>query len=387
MSPYDPTPTADLLVLGAGIMGLGIALRCARAGWRVTVMERGEAGRGASWAAAGMLAPVAELEFDGWDLHQLAMQSQARWPSFAAEVAHLGGVDPWHDATGALAVAVDHDDMEALLRRARWLQEHALPVTLLDPRALAEREPGLAPMIGGLWCPLDVQVDNRALLAGLRAACAGAGVVLHEHTPVARAEHTGTAWQALDGEGVVRGSGRRLLWTVGAWTRQVDGIAPLRLPVRPVRGHMFSLDLRDMPRPIRHVIRGERVYMVPKRDRIVVGATMEEQGFDDRVQAGPVLELLEAVREVCPGALELPLQDTWVGFRPTSRDNRPLLGPSRLLPDLWVATGHHRNGIQLAPATVDLVSASLLGTLTAKDAERMAGFDPDRFTPVSEASS
>jgi glycine oxidase len=161
----------------------------------------------------------------------------------------------------------------------------------------------------------------------------------------------------------------------GAWTRSIEGLQPdVNLPVRPVRGQMMSFAWPKGERLLRHVVRGPDAYLVPKADRLVVGATSEERGFERALTGGGLLQLLEGARDLCPALLECNVLETWCGFRPGSRDNQPLLGPTGL-PGVFVATGHYRNGIQLTAATLHAMERCLL----LGDTSLVHEFQPDRF--------
>ncbi|MFB6355284.1 MAG: FAD-dependent oxidoreductase, partial [bacterium] len=202
----------------------------------------------------------------------------------------------------------------------------------------------------------DAQIDNRKLCKALRERCEMRGVVVREQSPVE---------EILVEESSVRGvrspEGRvgadRVILCAGAYTPQIDGLPePDRVPVRPVKGQALSVGLSSPPE-INHVIRGTSTYCVPKGDgRMVIGSTMEEEGFDTRVTAGGVLDLLHKAYEILPFVYENELLETWAGLRPASRDSLPILGPSSHTDGLAFATGHYRNGILLTPITVQLVS-------------------------------
>jgi len=363
-------------VVGGGVIGLAIAWRAAGAGMAVTVVDPAP-GRGASWAAAGMLAPVTEVHYGERPLLALNLAAAARWPAFAAEVSEAAGRRVGYRPGGTLAVARDADDNAALEALYRFQLRCGLEVERLRSRECRQLEPGLAPGIrGGVLAPGDHQVDNRALTQALLAACRRAGVRLVEGR---------VAELALEGErvaGVVLATGERLaagvvVLAAGCWSGRVGGVAAEALPpVRPVKGQLLYLrGPAEAPLCSRNV-RGLEVYVVPRGDgRVVVGATVEEQGFDTRVTAGAVHDLLRAALELLPDVAELELAETVVGLRPGSPDNAPMLGPAG--PDgLVVATGHYRNGILLTPVTADAI-AELLATGRVPDL--IAPFDPGRF--------
>jgi glycine oxidase len=365
-------------VVGGGVIGLGIAWRAAQAGLSVTVVDQTPGG-GASWAAAGMLAPVTEVHYGERPLLALNLEAAARWPSFAAEVEDAAGRPVGYRPAGTLAVARDTDDNAALEDLYQFQLRCGLEVERLRSRECRQLEPGLAPSIrGGVLAPGDHQVDNRALVEALLVACQRADVRLVEGR---------VAELAVEGDrvtGVVLGDGERLaagaaVLAAGCWSGGLGGVAAEVVPVRPVKGQLLYLrGPADQPLCQRNV-RGLEVYVVPRGDgRVVVGATVEEQGFDTRVTAGAVGDLLRAALELLPDVAELELAETVVGLRPGSPDNAPMLGPAG--PEgLVVATGHYRNGILLTPVTADAI-AELLAT--GRVPELIAPFTPGRFAGV-----
>ena len=370
-------PAADVVVVGGGVIGLAIAWRAAGAGMAVTVVDE-TPGQGASWAAAGMLAPVTEVHYGERALLDLNLAAADRWPAFAAEVEEASGHPVGYRPAGTLAVARDADDNAALEDLYQFQLRCGLKVERLRSRECRQLEPGLAPGIrGGVLAPGDHQVDNRALVEALLLAGRRSGVRVLEGR---------VAELATDGDrvtGVVLGDGERLpagtvVLAAGCWSGGLGGVAAEALPpVRPVKGQLLHLrGPADEPLCSRNV-RGLEVYVVPRADgRVVVGATVEERGFDTRVTAGAVHDLLRAAMELLPDVAELELLETVAGLRPGSPDNAPLLGPAG--PEgLVVATGHYRNGILLTPATADAI-AELLAT--GRVPELIAPFGPARFT-------
>ncbi|MFD2251473.1 glycine oxidase [Pseudochelatococcus lubricantis] len=355
------TQSSDsIIIVGAGVIGLSVAWRLAGRGAHVTVFDKGKAGSGASHAAAGMLAACTELEpGEDW-LLPLNRESQRLWPGFAAELESATGLSVGLRGEGTLHVALNADE-QARLRHHFALQEKAgLPVEWLPAGEVRAREPLLASTSGAVWSPEDHQVDNRKLAAALRAAAIGAGVNLREDAAVERIviENGRAAGVEVGGE---RHAASTVVLAAGAWSRGIGGLTPdIRPPVRPIKGQMLAVGM-DAGNPlIRHVVWASGVYLVPRIDgRLIVGATAEERGFDDRLTAGGILSLLQNAWRALPGIEELPLIETWAGFRPGSRDDAPILG-SGPVAGLVYATGHHRNGILLTPVTADIVSRFIL---------------------------
>jgi glycine oxidase len=369
-------PTSDAVVVGGGVIGLGIAWRAARAGMTVTVVDDAP-GRGASWAAAGMLAPVTELHYGEDELLALNLASAARWPGFAAQVEEASGQPVGYRPSGTLAVARDADDNAALEDLYRFQVRCGLDVQRLRSRECRQLEPGLHPGIrGGVLAAGDHQVDNRALVRALLVACERAGVRLVQGRVAELATQGDRVTGVVLDNGETLSAGTVVL-AAGCWSGGLGGLAAEALPpVRPVKGQLLYLrGPADQPLCSGNV-RGLEVYVVPRGDgRVVVGATVEEQGFDTRVTAGAVHDLLRAAMELLPDVAELELVETVVGLRPGSPDNAPMLGPAG--PEgLVVATGHYRNGILLTPVTADAV-AELLAT--GQVPELIAPFGPQRF--------
>ena len=365
--------------------GLGVAWRLAQRGRRVAVFERGRAGRGASWAAAGMLAPDAEAGFEALDLYALGRESLARWPAFARELREATGRDVGYRTEGTFVVADDRDSARALRRLFRFQTDHGAAVEWLTGDEAAEREPLLSPRLpAAVWSPGDHQVDNRALVDALRAAAERAGVAVHEDAEVEAVEPGDRPALVVGGGGVgERVEAGAVVVAAGAWSGTVAGLAPAP-PVRPVKGQALSLRMTDAL-TLRHVVRGPDAYLVPKPDgRLVVGATSEERGWDAAVTAGGLFRLLEGAVALVPGIEEMELVETWAGHRPASQDHGPILGASGL-PGVVYATGQYRHGVLLAPVVADEVAAevdALLGAGRGGEAEThplVAPFSPRRF--------
>jgi glycine oxidase len=370
------------VVIGAGVIGLSIAWRLAQSGCPVTVYEAGETGRGASWAAAGMLAAAVETEPGEERLLALALESQRLWPDFARELEAVSGVSIGYRDEGTMVVALTRDDAEQLRFTYEFQKRLGLELDWLSGAEARRREPHLRPGIPAAVLSLrDHQVENRALGQALAEAARRAGALLYEHCRVG--EVTVAGGRAC---GVVTDRGREgadaVVLAAGAWSREIGGIPRSHLPpVRPIKGQMLALRMDPETPLLRHVIwlpRGG--YLVPRLDgRLLVGGTVEERGFDGSLTAGGLLTLIEGAWRAVPAIEELPLAETWVGFRPGSRDDAPLLGPSGL-DGLVVATGHHRNGILLTPITARSISAYVL---TGRLPESVRPFTPERFLDAS----
>lgn len=351
-------------IIGAGVSGLGIGWRLASAGCRVDVYDRAEPGRGASWAAAGMLAARAEAEPGEEMLLALDLESQAMWPAFASELEAASGISVEYRDEGILIVALDSDDAEALRFNHDYQRGQGLDVEWLSGAEARAREPFLSPNVcAGVYSAADHQVENRRMADALVKAFLSAGGTLHAHTDIKAIDIDGGRVRGLvaaDEDGRTRPYDVVVL-AAGAWSRGIEGLpTDLRPPVRPLKGQMLAVQM-DLQEPLlRHVVWAPGVYLVPRNDgRLVIGATVEEKGFDASLTAGGMLDLLRDTWEALPGITELPIVEMWVGHRPSSRDDAPILGPTPV-EGLVMATGHHRNGILLAPITADSVSHYIL---------------------------
>jgi glycine oxidase len=342
-------------------VGLGVGWRLAAAGCGVDVFDKGEAGRGASWAAAGMLAAGVETEPSEEALLALNRQAQRRWPDFAAELERTTGIDVGLRREGTLVVGLTRDDVAQLRFTFDFQRRLGIELAWLSGREARAREPHLHPgAIAAIYSPNDHQVDNRRLVQALRQALLDAGGRLHEHTPVRAIDSAAGRVQGIRLADEARHPTDAVLLAAGAWSRTIEGVPESCPPVRPIKGQMLALRMDPAQPLLRHVVWAPKVYLVPRRDgRLLIGATVEERGFDPDLTAGGVLSLLDAAWRALPTIEELPIDEMWVGFRPGSRDDAPILGPTPV-EGLAVATGHHRNGILLAPLTIDLIARHML---------------------------
>ena len=353
--------TADVIVVGGGVIGLACAWRAAQRGLDVVVLERDQPGAGASGVAAGMLAPVGEATWGEDRLLELALASHRLWPEFAEELAEASGREIGYLPLGALHVALDRDEAAELRRRYELMRVHELDADWLGPTACRELEPGLGPGgHGGVYAPHEAAVDPRQLVGALALAFARAGGAVEpaEVTEAVLERERLAGVRTADG-GEVRADA--VVLAAGAWSAAAWLPEEARPAVRPVKGQILTL-AGPASRPVcRRIVASERLYAVPRDDgRLVLGATVEEQGFDLRVTAGAVHELLREGYRMLPEIAELELVETIAGLRPTTPDNLPLVGPGAI-DGLVLATGHFRNGILLAPLTGERIAAVLAG--------------------------
>jgi glycine oxidase len=367
----------DVLVVGAGVIGLACAWRAARAGARLCVLERDHPAAGATGVAAGMLAPVGEASWGEERLLSLNLDSLRRWPGFARELEADAGDEVGFAECGALHVALDRDEAEALRRRHELHRRLGLETEWLRGSECRRVEPGLATTVrGGVHARHEAAVDPRRLAGALLAALERHGVPVESGAEVVAGERDSGSWRltAADGRHL---SAPMVVLASGAWSAADWLSADVRLPVRPVKGEILTLRGAPEEPVCEGIVAGERVYIVPREDgRLIVGATVEEAGFDTTVTAGGVHELLRVAYRLLPEIAELELAETGAGLRPGTPDNAPLIGIAA--EGLIVATGHFRNGVLQAPVTADSVVALLRG--------RRPPHDLDSFSPLRFAS-
>jgi glycine oxidase len=340
------------------------------------VLDRGELGHGTSHVSAGMLAPISEADAGEQALLRLGLESARAWPAFAEELQEASGLDVDYRPQGTLLVARDRDEAEALDRELALRARFGLRAERLRPSQARRVESALAPTVRlALDVPDDHAVDPRLVVAALARAAERAGAVLRARAEVVGLR-PGTGVVLRTGETVAAG---RIVVAAGPWSGDLPGVPEdARVPVRPVKGQ--SLRLRDPGGPglIERVVRWDGGYLVPRTDgRYVLGATMEERGFDTAMTAGGVHDLLRDASELVPGVLELEVEELIAGLRPGTPDNAPIVGASPVAPELVWATGHYRNGALLTPVTAQLVVAALCGEATD------AAFSPRRFAGVA----
>ena len=363
----------DVAVAGGGAIGLACAWRAAQRGLSAVVLDAGDPG---AWrVAAGMLAPVTESQFGEGALLELNLRGSRAFAGFCAELAEAAGEDPGLRATGTLAVARDADDAAVLDRLLAFRRELGLEVERLRPSQARRLEPALAPTVRlALDVPGDHSVDPRRLVAALAAAFERASGSLRRGARVAALVAGGV--RLADGE-VVRAE--QVVLAPGAAAARIELPEEARVPVRPVKGQTLRLRDPNGPGLVDRTIRGIDAYLVPRADgEYVLGATMEERGYDTAPTAGGVYELLRDMSELVPGVLELEISELIAGLRPATPDNLPAIGPGAVDGLLW-ATGHYRNGIVLAPVTADLIAGCLAGEPVPDWA---APADPRRFAGV-----
>ena len=348
------------MVIGGGVIGLAVGWYASRHGLDVIVLDRHQPGHATSYVAAGMLGPIAEATPGEEPLLELGLASARAYPTFVAELTSASGrPDIGYRECGTLLVARDRDDAEALQRELELRHRFGLRVERLLASEARRREPGLAPTLRlALDVPDDHAIDPRQLTAALSVAVTAAGGRVAPGTRAkALALRDGRAYGVQLDDGTVLAA-ERVVIAAGAWCDEIDGIPPAaRVPVRPVKGQILRLHDPAGPGLLHRVVRmPSGGYIVPRGDgRYVIGATMEERGFDTSFTAGAAFELLRDAGELVPGISELVIDELLVGLRPGTPDNLPVIGATEVPGLLW-AGGHRRNGILLAPITAQLVT-------------------------------
>jgi glycine oxidase len=371
--------SADVVVIGGGVIGLAVGWQAARKGLKVLVVERDRVGGGTSRLAAGMLAPVAEADPAEPLLLALGSMAARGYPEFIAQLRAQSPLDPGYLRCGTLLAARDSDEAEALTRALALRERLGLSVRRLRGSQARALEPALAPALRlALELPEDHAVDPRALTSALADALTREGGTVCEGAEVAKLVCGEDRVQGVMLAGGARIAAEQVVVAAGVWSGQIGGLpAAAQVPVRPVKGQILRMHDPAGPGLLNRVLRLERIYVVPRGDgRYVLGATMEERGFDVTVTAGGVLELLREATELLPGLSELVIDELSAGLRPGTPDNAPIIGPGGVAGLHW-ATGHYRGGVLLAPITAQLVAAMLADEEPEID---VGAFSSQRFT-------
>ena len=351
--------SADVVIVGGGVIGCAVARRAALGGRSVVVVERATPGAEASRAAAGMLSPLAEAREAGPFL-DLLLRARAAYPSFVSALADEAGMDvPYADA-GTLFLSLRAEDDAELEERFAWQRAGGLCVERLTADEARALEPALSPALRfALRFPGDHAVDNRALSAALWTAAEQAGAAFRLGADAVSVIRDGTRAIGVELSNGDRIAADTVVLAGGCWSGQLRGL-PRPLPVEPVHGQLLSIEAA--PPLFRHVVDSPRCYLVPRPEgRVIAGATVETVGYRKAVTPWGVRRLLEGALEIAPALEHAPLAETWSGLRPGTPDGLPILGRDPDAPNLVYATGHFRNGILLAPLTGEAIGGMLLG--------------------------
>lgn len=354
-----------VVIIGAGVAGLSIGWKLLEGGAEVLILERAQPARGATWAAAGMIAPTAETAHANPDETQFARWSAELWPKFAAEVEEKSGRQIGYRRDGALIVAKSEDEARQIAS-----QSNRKLLTADEARA---REPLLGGEIAGaLWDGEEAQVDSRALGGALTHLFVGAGGKLSTNEAAVRIE-VGDGWLGVTTPFAVYPADKVLV-AAGAWSGSIEMDDPVLPPMRPVKGEVLALIPPPGRLPPRQVVWGNGVYLVPREGRLLIGATMEEVGFDTMLTDKAENWLTDRAVSLMPSLASWQIDEHWAGLRPTSPDGLPVLGETRVK-NLFIASGQFRNGILFAPAVAETISRLILGA----DVPEIRAFSPQRF--------
>jgi glycine oxidase len=376
---------SEVVVIGGGVIGLAIARSLALRGVQdICLLEKGNIGTEASFAAAGMLAPQVEADSDD-DFFRLACQSRDLYPSFAATLLSETDIDVELDTSGTLYLALSEDDERECEHRYNWQNRAGLQVEKLSAESARQLEPSLNPSLrGALFFRNDIQVENRRLLCALLESAKNFGVRIVTGTYVSELvlEH-GRVVGVKTTDGPLSCS--KVVVAAGCWTNQIRfGESYSAVPqIEPIRGQMVCLEAK--PQLTRHVVYSPSGYIVPRRDgRLLAGSTSETVGFAKNATAGGINSILDQAMQISPAISNLPILETWAGLRPKAPDGLPVLGPCGEIKNLFYATGHYRNGILLAPITGDLIARAIVNENVSKVLE---SFSPDRFNQTAAGIS
>lgn len=344
----------DILIIGGGIIGLAIAIELKLRGATVTVLSR-DFQQAATHAAAGMLAPNAE-DMPPGPLRDLCLKSLSLYPDWISKLENFSGLTTQYWPCGIVAPLYETEKAQRPREREEGNLTSSPPASAqiwLDRDAIHSAQPGLSPeVVGGWWFPEDGQVDNRALAQALRVAAQNLGVEIREGVAVtAIQQRQGQVINLKTTAGDVQAE--HYILATGAWAQEL-----LPVPVHPRKGQMLSVLPNPTPGglPLQRILFGENIYIVPRQDgQILIGATVESVGFTPHNTPAGIQTLLNQALQLYPALQEMPIRECWWGFRPSTPDELPILGESQCQ-NLTLATGHHRNGILLAPVTAMLIA-------------------------------
>ncbi len=349
---------SDILIIGGGVIGLSIAREFYKKGVaKITILDRSEIGKEASFAAAGILAPQAEAD-KADDFFRFCDESNRLYPQFAAELFDETGIDIELDKSGTLCVAFSGEDSEEIRRRFEWQKNAGLEVEYLSAQETRKAEPFVSPdVLESLFFPNDRRVENRKLLLALQKYCETNKIEVCENTEI---KELVVENDRVAGAKTFTGTFRaeNVVLATGAWTSLIKTCGFSLPEIKPIRGQMISFFAPQ--RMFSKVIYSPRGYLVPRADgRILAGATVEDAGFDKSVSAEKTELLRNRALEIAPGLADLEIRDAWVGLRPVAADGLPVLGAVPGIENLFIATAHYRNGILLAPLTAKILADTI----------------------------
>ena len=371
---------ADVIIVGGGVIGVSIALELAAQKLGVVVLDRQQPGREASWAAAGMLSPGPDSP-DALPLVPLAKESMRLYPEFIASVEELSGKTTAFARKGVIEVfTAPHGESERDKMVAEYLALGlAIEPVAADVARKAEPALGLA-VRAAAWLPQEATLDPRMLMDALLAAAGVRGVEVHADSPVDSIMLDGNHCTGAVTHGT-NISAKSVVVAAGCFSGAIDWLGRYA-PARPIRGQLLALESKNVQ--LGRTLRSSKAYLVPRPNgRIIAGSTLEDAGFEKHVTPAGVRKILDGVLELAPALANAQLVDAWAGLRPGTPDHLPILGPTDIR-GLYIATGHYRNGILLAPGTAKLLSRWILGGKPELDTER---FSPLRFSDAKPRSA
>ncbi len=340
----------SFVIIGGGLIGMSVGWKLVRSGCEVTILEKDNIGGSASTAAAGMLAPYAEVSFEEEALLELGQASHELYPKFLEELGEDVDNVPQIFYSGSLIAGLDRDDTERIRRLFDFKEKLDFEAEMVTGSRAREIEPLLSPrVVSAMWLPQDQHIDNRALVQALKEAFVKHGGIIKEHSEATGFEFTEDIHKVHTDEEVFHATD--IVMAAGAWSNSIPGIPEeLRIPVRPVKGQIITLKMTEEVQ-LEHMIRTPRVYLCPKEDGTIrVGATSEEKGFNTDPTAGGMKDLLENAWEALPSIYDLPVTEFFGSLRPASPDHYPMIGKTQQK-GFYYAAGFYRHGILLAPVT------------------------------------
>jgi glycine oxidase len=372
----------SVIVIGAGIIGLSAAWRLRQRGARVTVLERNPApAQEASWAAAGMLSPFGENNVEG-PMLDFGVESLRLFPQFLRDLAKDAGASPLIDfaGPGMIRLVFSENDLSDRKKSAEMASRHGCESKWLSREDVLALEPAVSPdCIGGVRSPEELHLDPRVLCDALRAAATSIGVRIFQHAEACGFDLSagGVAGVRVNGD-VLRAD--RYVITAGAWSNPLCRELGLEFGMFPRKGQMIRVKPGPSAKPFRYTLYMHSTYLVPRDGTVIIGATQEEVGFDRELSKATAGELFKNATEIVPSLRDAEAIDHWMGFRPATSDLMPVIGFAPRNPNVYIATGHLRNGILLCPATAAVVADEMMGGVRS---DRWSAFSPSRGLPLS----
>ena len=368
-----------VLIIGGGIIGLSIAWRLIGIGKKVVVVDKRNLGKEASWAAAGMLGGRLDLKPSEKQLLPIFEKSHYAWPKFAKELENKSGKSIGYRKEGTLMIACNIHEEQKLKNSYNFLKNNKVNISWLSGNKIREKEPYVSNnVLSGFFSPEDHHVNNRYILDALIT------ILKKNKNNCIFKENTEVEKIITDKDQVIGVKTRNetiktkeIIVCSGAGTNKIKNIEIKEVPIRRVKGQMVCLKMPKGTSLLKHILWRENVYLVPRDNSdLIIGATEEEMGFDKSLTAGGIYNLLKIAREVLPAIEDLSIVESWSGLRPATRDEAPIIGPSKKIKGLIYATGHHRNGILLAPLTSSIIKNYYLKGRIEND---FNNFEPGRF--------